>query len=562
MRISSLILCFSSVTAALGQQAPKPAIVDGRVLNAITGEPLRKVDVKLSTGEDMDANVKAMLAQLGGAPDKPSAEPAKSANKSFSVPTDANGKFHLEADAGEYDLTAKRAGFVDGSYQPEGKYDVDGRLRLQAGDELSKVEIRMTPFGSISGRVIDEDGDPVTNSMVLAVKLDYSTGHRQTSPVDYAQTTGKGEYHLDKLPPGRYFISAAAAMDPASMIGPAPPAPKDGSPESGYVTTYYPKVTDAAQAGRVDVAAAAELSGFDIQLQKSRVARIQGRVLGDDGAPLKSGQIMLMSPANMGSMRMSMLNNPEGKFEIAGVQPGSYSLMVMQMGGSAPKMRMVPVTVTEEGVKDFVVGAQKDGAVHGRLKVYGDRPLALKGINLMLTGEEGMAVMPSFTTAAETGEFTFDKVASGAFRLSVNGLHGAYLKSVEWGGHDQLGERLDFSAGFAGQLEVTLGTDGGEYEATVKRDDKPASGATVVLIAADPAARIPERTRTGVTDSTGHVDMKDVPPGSYLVFAWEKVEHGDWFDQSFLKRFETQGVSVTLQPNGHEKSDLKLIVSK
>jgi hypothetical protein len=554
MRISFLI--FLLTAAALAQQAPKPATIDGTAINSITHEPLRKVELTLSTSlltEDMEK----MMEQFAGDTPKPGGP--KTEHKTFTAATDSTGKFHFEVEAGDYFLKAKHVGFGDVNYKPEGKYAVAGKMHLQPGDSVTEVTIRMVPHGAINGRVIDEDGDPVGNAMVTAQTYSFEGGHRRMTPKDTAQTNGRGEFRLDKLPPGHYVVSASQMS--FDMGGQTPAPPKDGSPETAYVSTYFPKVTDPSQAATINVDAGGDVPGCEIQLQKARVTRIKGKAVADDGTPLKSAQIMLMPGGNFGAMRVAMVNDPQGNFEVAHVQPGTYSVTVMQMSGASPSMHMQTVVVPNEGLKDLVLGAQKDGSVKGRVSLSGNNKVELGGMKIMLGGGgEELATMPVFGTVSKSGEFTLNKVMQQPYELETDDLpDGAYLKSVQWGGQERMGKPIDFSSGFGGSLDITLGTDGGEFQATVTRDGKPVSGATVVLLAADPDARFEATTRSDDTDASGKVTLKDVHPGSYLAFAWEQVEPGLWFDPAFIKPIEMQAASVTIQPSGHEKADLKLI---
>src|ERR1017187_9332285 len=79
----------------------------------------------------------------------------------------------------------------------------------------------------------------------------------------------------------------------------------------------------------------------------------------------------------------------------------------------------------------------------------------------------------------------------------------------------------------------------------------------------DPTRRYTETTHSQSTDDKGHAAFKDVPPGNYLLFAWEKVEQGAWFDLAFLKAAASEATKVTIGPKDSQHVEVKLIpVSK
>jgi protocatechuate 3,4-dioxygenase beta subunit len=557
MRIGYFATLF--LAAAAFAQPPadsKPGTVEGTVVNSVTGAPLRKVELTLSNGE-VSGEMASMVAQFGGQ----STEMPKVSTQTLAAATDAAGKFRFEIVApGTYWLSAKKAGFGDERYKPKGAAaGARGSLRLSPGQELKDVDIRLVPNGTIAGRVLDEDGEPFPSAMVSALASSFVHGRRRLMPTDVAQTNNRGEFSLSKLPPGHYVLLASVPR--FDFSGSVAPPPADGAPETAYVSTYLPNSTDAAQAEKVDIAPGGEVAGLEIHMQKSVVVRVKGRLTDETGQPVKNAQIVLMAGGGRaGSMSMASVNDPEGKFELANVQPGAYTIMTVQMQGSSPKMSMQPLIVPDRNVDNVKLGARPEATIQGRVAVDGDAKLPLKDFALTLTSAEGLAVMPATAKADETGAFTLAHVAPAVYDLTLPFVpEGAYLKSVEFNGREALGHELDCSSLTSGTLRVLLGADGGKVESHVSRDDKPAADATVVLVPADPNRRFPEALRRGSSDERGQLTLKDVPPGDYLAFAWEKVEEGAWFDPDFLKTVENQAVKVQIRPKSAEQVDLKPI---
>lgn len=128
-----------------------------------------------------------------------------------------------------------------------------------------------------------------------------------------------------------------------------------------------------------------------------------------------------------------------------------------------------------------------------------------------------------------------------------------------WNGKEKLGDAFDFSVGSAAELEVFLGTDGGAFDATVSRDDKPLSDATVVLLPDEPSRRNLETVRRANMNDAGHVAFKDVPPGDYFVIAWEKIEEGAWFDPAVVKAAQTGALKVSIAAKDSQHAALKAL---
>jgi hypothetical protein len=537
---------FVPLAAALAQ-APadqKPLTVEGTVLNSVTQAPLRKVEVTLANGQ-ISQEMAAMIRQSSGGAPPP--QLPQVTTRTFAAVTDAAGKFRFEqVPAGTWWLRARKPGFEDGRYPPR-----HGSLHLAAGQEMAPVDIRLVPYGTLSGHILDEDGEPFPTAMVSALSYRYDSGHRRLTPADTTETNNKGEFSLAKIPPGRYFLSASVMRMGFATEIPAPPA--DGAPETAYMSTYLPNTLDPADAQKVDVVAGAEVSGLNIQLRKSLVVRVKGRLVDANGDPIRSGQVVLMGGSGrVGSMSLSTVSDSQGRFEIPYVQPGTYTAMTMHSQGSSRKESAQQLVVPDRNVDNIELGVAQEATIQGRVAVDGDGKMPDE-FRVVLVGAGS-----GFAKADQSGAFTLEHVRRGSYDFMLDFSAGTYVKSVLFNDHESLGRQLDCSAISTATLRIVLGADGGKVEAHVTRDDKPAPDATVVLLPSDPGRRYPEAVRAGWSDASGHLTLKDVAPGDYLAFAWEDVEDGIWFDPDFMKA-QTQGVRLRIGPKATEQVELTLI---
>ena len=123
-----------------------PCRVGGRVVTAAEGSPLKSARVALVP------------------------EDSSSDTLIYGATSDSDGHFFLkEVVPGRYRFFATRAGFVDQQYQAKGT-DGGAVLALKPGQKISDVLFRMTTAAVITGRVNNEDGDPMIRVQVIALR--------------------------------------------------------------------------------------------------------------------------------------------------------------------------------------------------------------------------------------------------------------------------------------------------------------------------------------------------------------------------------------------------------
>jgi len=68
-------------------------------------------------------------------------------------------------------LTAEKTGYVRQQYGSRGAQFGGSSIVLKAGDKSASLDFRLPRQAVITGKVLDEDGEPVPNAMVSTMRL-------------------------------------------------------------------------------------------------------------------------------------------------------------------------------------------------------------------------------------------------------------------------------------------------------------------------------------------------------------------------------------------------------
>jgi hypothetical protein len=529
------ILC----CAALAAQAAEPVAVEGRVLNALTGDPVGNATVFL-----------------------------RGSNQAVYVTSsDENGRYAFAGiEPGEYALGAERAGFPSGPARKPGKL-----VAIAPAQKAAGLDVKLTPGGVIAGRVLDAGGQPVFEARVSVMAPTYVNGRKQIGTRAFMETTANdlGEYRLNGLPPGRYYLRADAND---LSVGLANSRYEPLGPQQQDVATYFGATTDAQRAEPIEVKAGAVASGVNVTLVRAPLVQIRGHVENAAAAGGSTAAVgLLLYAADGAGMGSSVLQSETGEFVLRGaIPPGGYTLVGRALDPAARqigyfsrhlvKVDGSPVTIA------FKPGMQVVGVV--RVETAGSAPVNPGQIRVSLRpvdfAARGEGTEPNQAAGAD-GKFAIGTVAPDRYDVSLSGLpNNVYIKSMRAGEQDLLESALDLTREAPGPIEIVLSGKAAAVEGTVQDDkDAPTAGATVALV--PQAARRRERAewyRTAVTDRLGKFSLAGIAPGEYKLFAWEDVEDGAWTDPAFLKPIDARGAAVSLREGVAESVSLKLIGGK
>ena len=520
MRHAALLLL--SLLPSFPQGADQKGRLEGQVVNASTGQPLRKVDLVL-------------LAT------------SSASGKSTGAVTNPEGHFTIDGvEPGSYRLVARHDGFVLQEYgQKPGRRGET--LTFGPGDRKRDIVIRLMPLGVIAGRVLDQDGDPIQQVEVSAMVFEYSSSGRRLAPRKSVSTNDLGEYRIFGIDPGRYYVSARPAL--LRGFGRTDPEAADDN----YITSYYPGATDAAGAAALDLTTGQQLSGIDMTLRKTRAASIRGRAIKPAGGSGLTVGLMTVNDNNTQSSS-SGVYDPEGKFELRGIAAGSHILFATSNVGDKLYMVRLPVEVRSTDIEGIELHLRPPMEAAGQVIVEGKNDVKLSQLSLNITGRVESHEAP----VNADGTFTLKSLLPDVYLISMNPPSGLYLKAVRWSDADITASGLDLTdSAPTGQMTVVLSANAGEIEGSVE----PAGPATVTLVPLSPPRMTPF-FKTIRTTGDGRFVIRGVAPGKYKLFAWDQVNSDAvLYDPEFLKRVDSNGKTVEIKENGKESVQLKLIAN-
>ena len=441
-----------------------------------------------------------------------------------------------QLDPGRYFLRVIRPGFIMSNDKQRGSPSIE----VKAGDVVTG-NITMAPESSITGRVINSDGEPVEFASVQAVKIAQFQAGRTTNE--------RGEFRLYGLAPGKYLVRATPAQ-----LDMRPEIRSDGSREQQDIPTFYPNSTAIEGAMRVEVPDGGSATGIEIRLQRAPVVGASGSVRNADEKDYPN--FILES----GYSRSGMLRAPrfkDGHFSFLRIAPGKYSLVAFVYGESGFRRSSTPLEleIGDQDLQNLDIDLQPPMELEGRIRWTDEdkgKTVNLQEINLYDNTRIQFNGMPRGQINPDN-TFKITGVMRDRYPITIRGNAGPYpVQSVEIGGVDAPDRLLDVRQGATGPVTIVLSTDTGDIAGTIS-SPKPFS---IVLLMADRSAGM-NRARTARPDANGAFQFKSIPIGEYKIVVVDERDSPEITSSGKLGFYEVDAKEIKLRPNDSLTIDLK-----
>jgi protocatechuate 3,4-dioxygenase beta subunit len=569
----------AGVPAAVGTSE-----ITGTVTLTGTGQPARRARVRLNG------------ADVGG---------------SSTTMTDELGRFSFKGlIAGKYTLNASKPGHVSGSYGQVAPGRPGTAIQLRDAEKF-EAKLQIARGGVITGTVVDEHGEAIPGTQVRVLRYAIQAGQRTLQQSGSASTDDRGIYRIFGLQPGEYVLAAT----PRNADGPMALAvraraeleqlrermgrgggrgeqaeqvlrlrqsllesqiPDEEEEATGYAPVYYPGTTAPAQATSILLAVSEERSGIDMQLQRVPVATVEGVVVNPTAQPVQNIQVVLSNTAQRvpGSGTISARADNEGRFRLANVAPGQYTLMARgvvaaareanargqapgrgRAGGRGPQSTdrlwaAADITVDGRNMSNIALTLQAGLTISGRIVFNATTNTAPTDLSRLrvnaVPADPGVGrelLSPAQGSVDAGGRFTIPGVIPGRYRINASGAgSGWHMESSVLDGLDTLDFPADVKPGqtltsalitFIDRQSTLTGT-------VVNQRGQPAPGYTVILYASDQRywGPLSRRIRTARPATDGVFTFTNLPPGDYRIVPVVDAEPGSWFDPGFLQQID------------------------
>jgi hypothetical protein len=538
MRSAILFVC------CCGGLFAQQASIEGTAVNAVTREPLSDVHVRL------------VALTFNGI------------TSAYGAISDRAGHFSIATiRPGTYVPVPERSGFL--FVHSKSAEAALPNIALKPGEHRTDWIVEMSPRAILSGRVLDENGDPVQGVQVRTVDVAPDKAPMVLVPIPNVGTDDRGEFRIVGAP-GKFYLQVQYQGRPSND---RPEIRGDGSSEPVYGTTFYPAALVKERGTVVEAVAGKETGGLEIRLQRQRGGMtITGTV---SGLPenTEGARPMVMMQTGENAQRITGSRNSgvgaDGKFSFPAVQSGFYRLYAtFQTGKTQMASRAVELQIENGDPPGVELRLIPGIDLAGTLVMEGDppgKPMDKRSVRLEASGPgAGWAMRQSAGDVDRDGAFHIENVAPAKFRVRVDSLpENAFVKTVDVDGNVSTDDTVDFSTIRPSRIKVTVSRNGAQIAGMVldEKGERMLTPLAMVMLVQDP-----KDVQSLVQDSTqrvppdGKYSFKGVRPGKYRLLAVDAFRlAGNDDSMETIRKLVERGEEIELKEGDRIAKDVRTL---
>ena len=512
--------------------------IAGKVVSSASGAPLAQVRVSIASTQDL--------------------------NSKATVVTGADGAFAFTGiPAGKFALSAARRGFIESSFNQHERYST----AIVTGSDVDSEHLvfRLVPQAVLSGRVIDESGDPVHSANVSLFRQDQSQGVTLVQQLNQTVTDDRGIYDFDELGAGNYFVSVNAR--PWYALRPQTSQNGDGATTTTavpaafdvtYPTTFFADATDSSDATPIPLRGGERLTA-DIHLSPVAALRIRIRTSENPNQGFDMPQFLRKTFDSMDNVTREIMQSGvripgrgnesalrvvgPGVVELMGIPAGKYTVFVPNGSGGETEGALADVDLTQDGQEITPSSGEPVSSLKFKVQIDGDNRIPAR---LALALQRGDKTIATASRVTDKGESEFLHMPPGKYTLLAASPNSDYaVTQVTLNGVPGRGHTVEIAAGSSLEGTVTLVTGSGRVEGFAKRAGEAVAGAMVVLVPRNIDANS-ELLRRDQSDLDGSFSLINVIPGEYVLVAIDDGWDLNWLQAGVMAHYLEQGRKVTV----------------
>jgi hypothetical protein len=521
-------------------------VASGRIV-AVDGRPLSGARVLLIAVDAPQAQPRTTISDVDG-------------TYQFVLPHDSGGKFRV---------FARRPGYLQGLYGQRAGADLGEDVTVAPGAVTSNLDVTLLRPAVVTGRIFDENGDPVEGALVRPLTVRTVDGRRRLAPMPVAArpTDDLGRYQVSSLPGGDYVLFAVVGQITGTDVAIDLP---------GYATTYYPGTPSAAEAQFVSVRTAQEVTGVDFSFLRTKTVRIAGRAVDAEGEPVTGG--IALNPTRRSGVVAPVAAGArierDGSFEFMNVPAGEYVLQFSRHRNGTwneGDTASLFVTVTDADVIGLDVHLSHGSTIAGHIVVEGGgtvKPDDIEISPIVIDPDRSPTFSGRPARALVREDLRFELAGlQGPRRLRVHVPAGFALKAILLNGADVTDTVLQFGRPNQSleDVEVVLTNRVSEIAGTVvDARGRPATDAVAIAFAVDSSLRY-ARSRfiaAATCDRDARFHIEGLPPGDYYLASIDGRQvadlHGEIENLDFLESLVPGSQRVALADGQRAMVSIKL----